>query len=135
MRHCVLCNNLTAAGDLILDFGFWKLLLHPDAAVAGHAMLVAGRHVENFADLAESEALQFARVQPPCERALLEATGTQRAILMKLGLQTPHFHVHIYPVIDTMDRAAVMRAIDGQSREERPADLARRIRDVLLRLT
>ena len=133
---CQLCAaNLSSAGELIVDFGDWKFLLHPDAAVRGHAMLVAPRHVENFADLTDSEAQQLARVQKVVERALLDVTHTDRAILLKLGIQVPHFHLHIYPVSRTLSRDDVMRVINAEVAETRDADFGKRLKDRILRLT
>lgn len=117
------------------DFGDWALLLHPDSAVRGHAMLVVKRHVENFADLTDSEAQQFARVEKVCERALLDVTRTDRAILMKLGIVTPHFHLHIYPVSSRLTRAEVQRIIDAEVSESRDPDFFNSVRDRILRLT
>lgn len=133
---CELCAaNLSSAGELIVDFGDWKLLLHPDAAVAGHAMLVLSRHAENFADLTDSEAQQFARVEKVVERALLDVTKMDRAILLKLGIAVPHFHMHIYPVPRTMTRSDVDRVIQGAVKEERERDFGKRVKDRILRLT
>jgi diadenosine tetraphosphate (Ap4A) HIT family hydrolase len=133
---CQLCAaNLSAAGELVIDFGDWKLLLHPDSAVRGHAMLAATRHVENFADLTDLEASQFARVQKVCERALLDVTRADRAILLKLGIQTPHFHVHIYPVPRSASRSDVMQIIDARVSEEREPGFAKAVRDAVYRLT
>jgi len=98
-------------------------------------MLVAKRHVENFADLTDSEAQQFARVERVCERALLDATGAARAILMKLGIATPHLHIHIYPVPGDATREEVQRIIDAKVREKREPGFAKLVRDRILRLT
>ena len=98
-------------------------------------MLVASRHVENFAHLTDSEAQQFARVQKVVEHALLDVTHTDRAILLKLGIQTPHFHLHIFPVSRKLSRDDVMRAINGEVSETRDADFAKRLKDRILRLT
>jgi hypothetical protein len=38
--------------------------------------------------------------------------------MLKLGIITPHLHVHIYPVSATLDRARVMDIIEGRVREE-----------------
>ncbi len=120
---------------MIFDFGDWKLLLHPDAAVRGHAMLVLSRHVENFADLNDAEAQQFARVQRVAERALLDATGSDRAVLLKLGVQTAHFHLHLYPVKREMSRSAILRAINAKVTEEREPDFVKKVRGLILHLT
>jgi diadenosine tetraphosphate (Ap4A) HIT family hydrolase len=51
------------------------------------------------------------------EGALLAATGADRAILLKLGIATPHLHLHIYPMSASIDRAAVMGIIDARVRD------------------
>ena len=98
-------------------------------------MLVIARHVENFADLTDSEAQQFARVQKVAERALLHTTGTDRVILLKFGIAVPHLHIHIYPVSRKLTRADVMRIINAEVSEERPAGFAKTLRDQVLHLT
>ena len=118
-----------------MDFGDWKLLLHPDSSVRGHAMLVLSRHAENFADLTDSEAQQFARVLKVVERALLDVTRTDRAIQLKLGIQVPHFHQHIYPVSRTRTRAEVMQMINAEVSEAREPGFAKRLKESILRLT
>ena len=75
------------------------------------------KHVENVADLTTDEYAHFAAVHHRTERALLDATGADRAILLKLGTATPHLHLHIYPVSASLDRAEVMEIIDGRVRD------------------
>lgn len=62
------------------------------------------------------------------ERALLEATGAERAILMKLGIATPHLHLHIYPVRASLDRAAVFAIIDAKTRVPRDESFIAKVR-------
>lgn len=133
---CLLCGaNRNKAGELVAGFGDWSLLLHPDSAVRGHAMLVAARHVENLADMTDSEIHQLGRVQKVCERALLDVTHTDRAILLKLGIQVPHFHLHIYPLTRTMTRDDVMRVINAEVSEVREVGFAKAVRERIERLT
>lgn len=82
-------------------------------------MVVWKEHVENLADLSAPDAAHFMRVHQAAERALLDVTGAERAILMKLGIATPHLHMHIYPVSRALSRSDVMAIIDGLSREDR----------------
>ena len=124
---CVFCTDVKEAGETVFENDDGWVILHPDSAVAGHAMVVAKRHVENASDLAPDEFARFGNVLHAAERALLEVTGAERAILLKLGIQTPHLHVHIYPVRSGATRQDVMDAIDGRVREERPADFAARL--------
>jgi diadenosine tetraphosphate (Ap4A) HIT family hydrolase len=135
MTHpCPFCTDLDRAGPIIYQDENAALVLHPDEAVAGHAMVVARRHVQNFTDLKPDEQARFGRIHAAAERALLDVTGCERAVLLKLGIQVPHLHLHIYPVRESLDRAAVMAVIEGRVRESRSPGFAERVREALTRL-
>jgi len=129
---CALCES---SPDLVFENAAGRVLLHPDSAVAGHAMVVAARHVENLSDLEPDEVREFASLQHAAERALLDVTRTERAILLKLGITTPHLHVHIYPVRNTMSREEVMKVIDAEVREVRMEGFGEAVRERIERLT
>jgi diadenosine tetraphosphate (Ap4A) HIT family hydrolase len=114
---CVFCNDPRAAGEVLFEDDRVLVILHNDWAVRGHAMVIWKAHVENVADLSIDEYAHFSAVHHRAERALLAATGADRAILLKLGIATPHLHLHIYPVSAALDRAAVMEIIDGRVRD------------------
>ena len=118
-------------GEIVYEDDRCAVLLHEDWAVRGHAMVVWRRHVENLADLDDEERDHFMGVHARAERALLEIGTIERAILMKLGIQTPHLHLHIYPVSATLDRNQVMNIIDGKSRVNRDDEFVRRVRERL----
>lgn len=132
-QQCGFCTDLGQAGTIVHDDQRCAVLLHPDSAVAGHAMVVWKRHVENVADLNDEERAHFSRIHAAAERALLEVTGTDRAVLLKLGILTPHLHLHIYPVSRSLDLKAVQRIIAGEVREERKPDFADQVRKSLSR--
>lgn len=92
-------------------------------------MVIARQHVENLSDLDEPAA--FLSVYVRAERALLAATACERAIVIKLGILTPHLHLHIYPVTASATRAEVMAAIDGKTRVARDETLVERVRAAL----
>ncbi|HEX9984896.1 MAG TPA: HIT family protein [Thermoanaerobaculia bacterium] len=125
---CVLCDDPGATGDVVYEDDETAVVLHADWAVRGHAMVIARRHVENASQLEEAEWLQLARVWQRTERVLLELTRADRAIVMKLGIQTPHLHVHIYPVPAAASRGDVFDAIDAKTsvpRDERFVEACR----------
>jgi diadenosine tetraphosphate (Ap4A) HIT family hydrolase len=114
---CVFCNDPRAAGEVLFEDDRVLVVLHEDWAVRGHTMIVWKAHVENVADLTTDDSAHFAAVHHRVERELLAATGADRAILLKLGIATPHLHLHIYPVSASLDRAAVMEIIDARVRD------------------
>ena len=116
---CVFCGDVRRAGDVLAEDERLWIVLHDDWAVRGHAMIVWKRHVENIADLAVDDCVHFAITHHRVERALLAATGADRAIVFKLGIATPHLHVHIYPVPAALDRGAIMAIIDAKVCEPR----------------
>ena len=131
LMHCGFCEtgtDLSAFGTEIYGDHSCVVLLHPDSSVAGHAMIIWRRHVENVADLADDELAHFSRVHRAAERTLLAETGRERAMLLKLGIQVPHLHLHIYPVPATASRDEVMAAINATSHEDRPEGFAGRCR-------
>jgi diadenosine tetraphosphate (Ap4A) HIT family hydrolase len=138
MTFCPLCDAALdpgRAGMVLFEDARLFGVLHEDWAVAGHAMLVWKRHLENVSELDGEEAAHFMASLSRMERAVLAATGSQRAILMKLGIQVPHLHLHLYPVSSHLDRQAVMRIIEATVSDGRPpaerAVLADRIRRLL----
>jgi diadenosine tetraphosphate (Ap4A) HIT family hydrolase len=128
---CVFCNDPRAAGEVLFEDDRVLVILHEDWAVRGHAMVVWKAHVENVADLTAGESAHFAAVHHRAERALLAATGADRAILLKLGIATPHLHLHIYPVSALLERSAVMEIIDGRVRDSFDQTLIDELRERL----
>lgn len=115
---CVFCDDPNQAGELLFEDDRVLIILHNDWAVRGHAMVVWKKHVENVSDLRGDEYAHFAAIHHRAEKALLVATGADRAILLKLGIATPHLHLHIYPVSALLNRDRVMATIDARVREE-----------------
>ena len=111
---CVLCDAPESVGTIVFDDGRVIVLLHDDWAVAGHALVIARQHVQNASDLDPVDAAHFWEIYARAERAVLAAANAERAMMLKLGIQVPHLHVHIYPVAATAGRAAVFDAFDGK---------------------
>lgn len=128
---CVFCTNPESAGDIVYEDDDALVLLHPDWSPRGHAMVVAKEHVENASSLAEDAWLALARVWHRAERVLLELTGADRAIILKLGIVTPHLHVHIYPVPASSSREEVFAAFAGKKSEPRDEGFIERVRGAL----
>ncbi|HLJ75611.1 MAG TPA: HIT domain-containing protein [Thermoanaerobaculia bacterium] len=125
---CPFCTNLSSL-ELVYSDDVAAVALHDDWAVRGHAMVIAKQHVENLSELAAPD--RFMRVYREAERALLRLTGAGRAIILKLGIATPHLHLHIYPVSAALDRAAVMDVIDGRAGVARDAAFVAAVRSAL----
>ncbi len=124
---CIFCTNPTKVGSIVLEDERCWVLLHHDWSPRGHAMIVAKRHIENASDLDEAEWLHLARVWHRAERVLLDATGAERAIIFKLGILTPHLHVHIYPMSSQATRDDVFAAFDGEKSEEKDERFVARV--------
>jgi diadenosine tetraphosphate (Ap4A) HIT family hydrolase len=116
---CTFCDTPDAAGELVFEDERAWVFLHPDASPRGHAMVVARTHVENASALDEEEWLHLAGVWHRAERILLDLTGAERAIMLKLGIMTPHLHLHLYPMGAADTREDVFAAFDGRRAEPR----------------
>ena len=129
--RCVFCTDPREAGEIVYEDGRVWVILHADWAVRGHAMVVWRRHVENVADLTLDDAVHFAAVHHRAERALLAATKAERAVLMKLGIATPHLHLHIYPVSAALRREEVFEIIEARVRAAYDEALVAELRERL----
>jgi diadenosine tetraphosphate (Ap4A) HIT family hydrolase len=128
---CIFCTDPSQSGEVVHESAHAWVVLHEDWAVPGHAMIVSRRHIENASDLTDHEWEHFSRVWRKAERALLAATEADRAVVMKLGIATPHLHVHIYPVSKNLTRDEVFAAIDAKTRSKRDEQLVRKVRELL----
>lgn len=129
---CVFCTDPREAGEIVYeDFRVW-VIVHDDWAVRGHAMVVWRKHVENAADLTLDDYVHFAAVHHRAERALLDITKAERAVLLKLGLATPHLHLHIYPVGAALTREDVFEIFDGRVRAPYDEALIAELRERLV---
>ncbi|HEY0142747.1 MAG TPA: HIT family protein [Thermoanaerobaculia bacterium] len=125
---CVFCTDPSRAGTIVYEDASTWVILHDDWSPRGHAMVVAKRHVENGSDLDEGELVRLTRVWQQAECVVLQETGAERAILLKLGIATPHFHLHIYPATATDDRAEVFAMFDGLRGAAKDLELVERVR-------
>ncbi|MFZ2494072.1 MAG: HIT family protein [Thermoanaerobaculia bacterium] len=128
---CVFCTDPSRAGDVVFEDETCWIILHDDWSPAGHAMVVSRSHVENGSDLDATTWQSFTARWQQAEKAILDATGARRAMILKLGIQVPHLHVHIYPMPADAGRAAVFEAFDGKRQEPRDPALIAKIRTAL----
>ena len=103
---CVFCDNPGNAGTLLGENEHAWVIRHPQ----GQTMIVAKRHVENVSDLDESEWLEVARTWHRAERAI----DADRVIVFKLGVQTPHLHIHLHPFPKTSTREEIFLTLAGR---------------------
>ena len=126
---CAFCSDAASTGEIVFEDETAFVILHHDWSVRGHAMVVAKQHVETFSALENPS--EFTTIWRNAERILLEHTGCERAVIVKLGIATPHLHVHIYPVRATATRDEVFAAIDGTTRVDRDAGFVSAVRESL----
>ena len=104
--QCVFCTDVHEAGELLAEDQHTWVVRHPQ----GQPMIVSRRHVQNVSALPEDEWLHFARVWHRVEKAM----HAERVLVMKLGLQTPHLHVHLFPFDGPVTREEAFRAFEGR---------------------
>ncbi len=129
MTGCVLCRPAHEHPNLVFASDAALVLLHEDWAVRGHLVVAARAHVENLSDLSDAEAAAFMAAYRNAERVVLEVTGAARAIIMKLGVQVPHVHLHLYPVSRNATRSGIMDAIEGRLGVEKDDSLLAELRE------
>ena len=97
---------MNAAGTVLAEDDATWTLLHPQ----GQLMIVARRHVENVSDLDEEEWLHVARVWHRVEKTM----NAERVIVFKLGVATPHLHIHLHPFTRDTTRQEIFLTLAGR---------------------
>ena len=103
---CVFCTDPRDAGTVLSENEHAWVIHHPQ----GQTMIVAKRHVENVSDLAEDEWLEVARTWHRAEREI----DAERVIVFKLGVQTPHLHIHLHPFPKSATREEIFLTLAGR---------------------
>jgi diadenosine tetraphosphate (Ap4A) HIT family hydrolase len=103
---CVFCKNVHDAGTLLSEDEHTWVVRHPE----GQTMIVARRHVENVSDLDEDEWLHVARVWHRVEKEM----NAERVIVFKLGVATPHLHIHLHPFTRNTTRQEIFLTLAGR---------------------
>gem|GEM_PF-467155 len=114
-HYCEVIAQRLDQDNLLCEDDRSAAFLHDDWAVKGHAVLVWKNHVENLSNLTAEDAIRLTQTFADLERVVLEETGAQRAIVMKLGLAVPHLHLHLFPFAASASRDEVFRAINNES--------------------
>lgn len=127
---CIFCEGKWP-GDLVFEDDTVWVVLHEDWATRGHAIVIPKTHVLNLSDLNVREGMRYSAAYRRAEIILLRETRKERAIMLKLGLVTPHLHLHIFPVSASHDRASVMAMIDSRTHEPRDEAFVQQIREAM----
>ena len=69
----------------------------------GHTLVIPKREVDYLFDLSEAEYTQLWLAVRKVEAALKKATGCQRVVLMVVGYEVPHAHIHLIPTNQLAD--------------------------------
>ena len=70
---------------------------------AGHTLVIPKREVDYLFDLSEAEYTGLWLAVRKIEAELKRATGCQRIVLMVVGYEVPHAHIHLIPTNELAD--------------------------------
>ena len=65
--------------------------------IPGYIRLVTNRHIKEFSDLSDDEAIQITLAIKKIEKILLKHTKADKINIASLGNMVPHLHIHIIP--------------------------------------
>lgn len=69
----------------------------------GHTLVIPKREEPVLFDMEEAEYVALWKVVRKVEAALREATGCKRVVVMVVGYEVPHVHVHLIPTNELDD--------------------------------
>jgi histidine triad (HIT) family protein len=93
----------------------------------GHTLVIPKREVDYLFDLEPDEYAELWRVVHEVAAALKDQTGCKRVVLVVVGYEVPHAHVHLIPTFELDDFPIPPRVqLDGVDAEGLAHDLRKR---------
>ena len=90
-------------------------LLSRDQINPGHTLVIPKVEVDYFLDVEEPYYSAVFRAAKPIARAIEKATGCRRVGAMILGLEVPHFHLHLVPMQAESDLSFARAKVLGEA--------------------
>lgn len=69
----------------------------------GHCLVIPKTEVDHWMDTDDQEYLEVYKQAKVIARAIQQATGSTRVAQAVVGLEVPHFHLHLIPMWDPSD--------------------------------
>jgi histidine triad (HIT) family protein len=82
----------------IYEDEFVFAFLARDQIQPGHTLVIPKVEVDYFLDVEEPHYSRVFQAAKPLSRAIQKATGCKRIGMTVLGLEVPHFHLHLVPL-------------------------------------
>ena len=90
---CPLCAGRDE--NVIFQNNFIKIVLVDD--IPGYIRIITQKHIKEFSDLSDKEAVKLTLLIKKIEKILLKITKADKINIASLGNMVPHMHIHIIP--------------------------------------
>ena len=74
-----------------------------DPIQPGHTLIVPRTEINHFSDVSDVEYQAVFAAAKPISKAIQAATGCKRVGMAVIGLEVPHFHLHLIPLYGAED--------------------------------
>ena len=90
---CPLCNAQNE--DIIFENALFRIVLVDE--IPGYIRVITQKHIKEFSDLDDNEAIEIMLVVKKIEKAMIEFLNPDKVNIAALGNMVPHLHIHIIP--------------------------------------
>jgi len=90
---CPLCNPKNE--NIIYKDNFLRVILVDE--IPGFVRVIINRHVKEFSELNDEEAIKLISLIKRLEKGILKALNPDKINIASLGNMVPHLHIHIIP--------------------------------------
>jgi diadenosine tetraphosphate (Ap4A) HIT family hydrolase len=90
---CPLCNPKNE--NIIYKDDFIRIILIDE--IPGYIRIITQKHIKEFSELSNEEAVKLALIVKNLEKGILEALKPDKINIASLGNMVPHLHIHMIP--------------------------------------
>lgn len=96
-EECWMCQD---SKQLIREYEYWKIFIHPNQYYLGRMMIALKRHIEDLTEINSSERNELFDVLGNLRRAIITLFEANLFNYASLGNETRHLHIHFIPRYD-----------------------------------
>ncbi len=118
--------NKELPGYFLLEDDLTFAILTLDGINLGHTIVIPKKETDYFADVPEPEYSRVYKNAQRLAKAIQKSTGCKRVGQAVIGLEVPHFHLHLIPMWSAAD-------LDFSKAKRYPADEMKSMQEKILK--
>ncbi|GBE19685.1 MAG TPA: HIT family protein [Candidatus Pacearchaeota archaeon] len=91
------CSYCKEDNQLIKQYNYWRVSLHPNQCYLGRCRIVLNRHLEDLTEINDDEQKELFSIMKNLRQVIIDLFGANLFNYTSAGNVTRHLHLHFIP--------------------------------------